>query len=41
VKGLKNSRHIELEGEHHIFKNHPDSTIKYIRELVSAAGNQR
>jgi pimeloyl-ACP methyl ester carboxylesterase len=41
LKGLKNSRHIELEGEHHIFKNHPDSTIKYIRELVSAAGNQR
>jgi pimeloyl-ACP methyl ester carboxylesterase len=32
--GLENSMHIELEGEHHIFKNHPDSTIKYINKLL-------
>lgn len=32
--GLENSVHIELEGEHHIFKNHPDSTIKYINKLI-------
>ena len=33
--GFENSKHIELEGEHHIFINHPDSTIKYINELLS------
>ncbi|MCJ7449153.1 MAG: alpha/beta hydrolase [Bacteroidales bacterium] len=31
--GFENSKHIELEGEHHIFKNHPDLIIKYIHEL--------
>lgn len=33
--GFDNSRHIELEGEHYIFKNHPDLVIKYIIELTS------
>jgi pimeloyl-ACP methyl ester carboxylesterase len=32
--GLENARHIELEGEHHIFKNHPDLIIEYIKELI-------
>jgi len=34
LKGLKNSQHVELEGEHHIFKYHPDLIIKYINELI-------
>jgi pimeloyl-ACP methyl ester carboxylesterase len=33
--GFDNSKHIELEGEHHIFKNHPDLIINYIKELTS------
>jgi pimeloyl-ACP methyl ester carboxylesterase len=33
--GLENSRHIELEGEHHIFKDHPDLIIQYINELIN------
>lgn len=35
LKGFDNSKHIELEGEHHIFKNHPDLIINYIKELTS------
>ena len=35
LTGLKNARHIELEGEHHIFKNHPDLIIQYIKELTN------
>ncbi len=35
LRSLENSKHIELEGEHHIFKNHPDSVINYIKELSS------
>jgi len=34
LAGFDNSKHIELEGEHHIFKNHPDLIIKYINELL-------
>ena len=34
LKGLKNARHIELEGEHHIYKNHPDMITGYIKELT-------
>ena len=34
LKGLENSKHIELQGGHYIFRNHPDSTIKYINELL-------
>ncbi len=34
LKGLNNSKHIELEGEHHIFKDHSDTTVMYIRELT-------
>ncbi|MFH0756138.1 MAG: alpha/beta fold hydrolase [Bacteroidota bacterium] len=30
-----NSRHVELEGEHHIFKDHPDSIMNYIYELLN------
>lgn len=33
--GLENSKHIELEGEHHIFKNHPDLIIQFIHELMN------
>jgi pimeloyl-ACP methyl ester carboxylesterase len=34
LAGYDHSQHIELEGEHHIFKNHPDLTVKYINELL-------
>lgn len=34
LAGLENSKHIDLEGDHHIFKNHPDLTIKYINDLL-------
>jgi hypothetical protein len=33
--GFENSRHVELEGEHHIFKDHPDLIIEYIKELLN------
>jgi pimeloyl-ACP methyl ester carboxylesterase len=35
LEGFENSKHIELKGDHHIFKNHPDLTIKYINELLN------
>jgi len=35
IAGFKNAEHIELEGEHHIYKNHPDLMVKYIRQLVN------
>jgi pimeloyl-ACP methyl ester carboxylesterase len=38
--GFDNSKHIELEGEHHIFKNHPDLIINYIKELTSLTKEQ-
>jgi len=34
---FRNAKHIEIEGEHYIFKNHPDMIIKYIKELKSTA----
>jgi pimeloyl-ACP methyl ester carboxylesterase len=35
LSGSENAVHIELEGDHHIFINHPDSTVKYINKLIS------
>ncbi|MBN1927368.1 MAG: hypothetical protein JW798_16150 [Prolixibacteraceae bacterium] len=35
IDGHKNARHFELEGQHHIFKDHPDEIVNYIQELVS------
>ncbi len=35
LAGLDNAQHFELEGDHHIFKNHPGLTVKYINELIS------
>ena len=35
LAGLENSTHIELEGEHHIFKNHPRLIIQYINQLLN------
>lgn len=32
--GFEKSKHIELKGEHHIYKDHPDLIIGYIRELL-------
>lgn len=32
---FENARHILLEGEHHIYKNHPDLIIEYIKELMN------
>ena len=34
IIGFKNVRHILLEGEHHIFKNHPNLIVGYIKELT-------
>ena len=34
IAGFENARHIELEGDHHIYKNHPDLIVKYIKELA-------
>jgi pimeloyl-ACP methyl ester carboxylesterase len=34
ITGFINSKHIELEGEHYIFKYHPALTVTYIRELT-------
>jgi pimeloyl-ACP methyl ester carboxylesterase len=34
LTGFVNAKQIELEGHHHIFKDHPDFIIKYIRELL-------
>ncbi|HLP73223.1 MAG TPA: alpha/beta hydrolase [Bacteroidales bacterium] len=34
LRDLKNARHFELEGQHHIFKDHPMEIIKYIKELT-------
>jgi pimeloyl-ACP methyl ester carboxylesterase len=33
LAGFENSKHINLEGEHHIFKYHPELIVKYINEL--------
>jgi pimeloyl-ACP methyl ester carboxylesterase len=32
--GFENTKHIELEGQHHIYKDHPDLIVEYIRELL-------
>ena len=37
LTGFNNTKHVELDGEHHIYKDHPDSTVKYIKELVIGA----
>jgi pimeloyl-ACP methyl ester carboxylesterase len=37
LAGFKNARHIELVGGHYIHIAHPDSTVIYIRELLSSA----
>jgi pimeloyl-ACP methyl ester carboxylesterase len=34
IVGFENAKHIELAGEHHIHKNHPDLIIGYIKELL-------
>jgi pimeloyl-ACP methyl ester carboxylesterase len=34
LTGFKNAKHIELDGKHHIFQDHPDLTICYIKELL-------
>jgi pimeloyl-ACP methyl ester carboxylesterase len=34
LTGFENAMHIELEGEHHIFKSHPGLIISYIKELL-------
>jgi pimeloyl-ACP methyl ester carboxylesterase len=37
IKGFNNATHYELEGQHHIFKDHPAEIIGYIRELAGRA----
>lgn len=34
LAGLTNARHIELKGQHHIFKDHPKLIIEYIKTLA-------
>ena len=34
LTGFNNTKHVELDGEHHIFKNHPGLIIEYIKELA-------
>jgi pimeloyl-ACP methyl ester carboxylesterase len=34
IAGFENARHTELEGEHHIYKDHPDLIVRYIKELA-------
>ena len=34
LAGFENTKHIELEGQHHIYKDHPDLIVEYIRELL-------
>lgn len=34
LAGLKNSRQILLTGSHHIYKDHPDTVVSLIRELL-------
>lgn len=34
ISGFTNARHILLEGQHHIFKDHPVLIIGYIRDLA-------
>lgn len=40
LDGLKNARHYELEGRHHIFKDHPAEIIGYINELIHERHNR-
>lgn len=35
ITGYENARHIELEGEHHIFNDHPGLIVQYISELIT------
>jgi hypothetical protein len=37
ISCFRNAKHIEIEGENYIFKNHPDVIIRYIKELKSTA----
>lgn len=34
LAGFENCRQIELEGQHHIYRDHPDLIIGYIKELL-------
>ena len=34
IVGLKNTKHIELDGQHHIYKDHPQLIIEYIKTLT-------
>jgi len=35
IKGLSNTRHVELEGGHYIHHDHPDLIIQFIKELAN------
>jgi pimeloyl-ACP methyl ester carboxylesterase len=37
LKGLKNTRHIKMEGDHYVHIKNSRETVKFIRELVIAA----
>jgi hypothetical protein len=32
--GLKNAKQVELKGRHHIYKDYPELTVQYIKELT-------
>jgi len=35
LKGYRHTKHIELEGTHYIFSDHPDRAVSFIRELLA------
>ena len=37
ISCFRNTKHIEIEVENYILKNHPDVIIRYIKELKSTA----
>jgi pimeloyl-ACP methyl ester carboxylesterase len=37
IKGFEHARHVELEGEHHIYKDHPGLIVEYIKELLKTS----
>ena len=33
IKGFTNAKHVELDGQHHIFKDHPAVIVEYIKKI--------
>ncbi|MFN8207867.1 MAG: alpha/beta fold hydrolase [Bacteroidales bacterium] len=41
IKGINNARQVELEGQHHIYKDHPEKVVGYIEELIRHTDKQK